>query len=62
MRVEPESPLTDQLDSGIRQRLQRIAAEVSARLIGYEGRKPPPVSAFYAVRKLFGGFSCFVLV
>ena len=45
-RVEPtSSPPPDQLDEGIRQRLQRIAAEISARLIGYEGRKPPPVSA-----------------
>ena len=34
------------LDAGIRTRLQRIAAEVSARVIGYEGRKPPPVSLF----------------
>lgn len=32
-------------DTGIRQRLQRIAAEVSSRLVGYEGRKPPPVSS-----------------
>ena len=43
-RMEPTSPPLDQLDEGIRQRLQRIAAEISARLIGYEGRKPPPVS------------------
>ncbi len=42
-RVDPTST-AHQLDHGIRQRLQRIAAEVSARLIGYEGRKPPPVS------------------
>ncbi len=33
------------LDAGIRPRLQRIAAEISARVVGYEGRKPPPVSA-----------------
>lgn len=34
----------DSLDVGIRPRLQRIAAEISARIAGYEGRKPPPVS------------------
>ena len=35
---------SDSLKEGIRSQLQRIAAEISARLVGYEGRKPPPVS------------------
>lgn len=38
------APALDSLDAGIRPQLQRIAAEISARVIGYEGRKPPPVS------------------
>lgn len=36
--------------SSIRQQLQRIAAEVTARHSGYEGRKPPPVSLFSEFR------------
>ena len=45
--TSPLSSQDDSLDAGIRQRLQRIAAEISARLVGYEGRKPPPVSSLH---------------
>lgn len=41
----PSCASSDGLDIGIRPQLQRIAAEVSARLIGYGDRNPPPVRA-----------------